>query len=125
MNTVLAAFQHRHAAQYAIERLAQAGYAREDLHVEHELEPLRALGAGLPPRPGGEGMLGALGRVFADLVTANVDAHQQDLIRAAVERGAAVLVLRCGEPARAAQAGKLLRQLGAFNVAVASSVAAH
>jgi len=114
MTILLAAFDDHAAAQGALERLVQSGFDRSDLHLEQDLQRLRP-GGGLVPEKH-EGVLGSLGRVFGDLVQANIDTQAQDLVRAATERGGTVLLARCNDAGRAGQAADLLRAAGAYNV---------
>jgi hypothetical protein len=122
MSTILAAFDDRHAAQVALHRLAHEGIARDDLHIEHDLERLKAVGRAR--RQGDPSFLAALGQVFADLVRANVDHHHVDVVTEAVERGATVLVARTPDLALAERAATLLKEAGAFSVGV-QAAASH
>jgi hypothetical protein len=117
MSTILAAFDDRHAANMALHRLANEGIARDDLHIEHDLERLRAVGRARPRR-GDDSVLGALGRVFGDLVSLNVDHHHMNVVTEALERGAIVLVARTPDQAMADRAAALLKEAGAFSVGV-------
>ena len=117
MSTILAAFDDRHAAQLALHRLAHEGIARDDLHIEHDLERLRTVGRARRQK-GDDSLLGALGRVFGDLVSANVDHHHVDVVTEAMERGAIVLVARTPDQAMAERAAALLKESGAFSVGV-------
>ena len=122
MSTILAAFDSKHAAQMALHRLAHEGIARDDLHIEHDLDRLKAVGRAR--RQGDTSVLGALGRVFGDLVKLNVDHHHVDVVTEAVERGAVVLVARTPDAALAERARLLLKEAGAFSVGV-QAAAAH
>jgi len=117
MSTILAAFDNRHAAQLALYRLVQEGIPRDDLHIEEDLERLKLVGRARPQQ-GDTSVLGALGRVFGDLVKANVDHHHVDVVTEAIERGAIVLVARTPDQAMADRAAVLLKQAGAFSVGV-------
>jgi hypothetical protein len=124
MSTILAAFDDRHAAQMALHQLAAAGIARDDLHLEHDLERLKAVARAR--RQNDSSVLGSLGRVFGDLVRMNVDHHHVDVVTEAVERGAIVLVARAPDGAIAEKAAALLKQAGAFSVGVqAAASGAH
>jgi len=116
MSTILAAFDDRHAAQLALHRLAHEGIARDDLHLEHDLERLKAVNRAR--RQNDTSFLSALGQVFADLVRANVDHHHIDVVTEAVERGAIVLVARTPDSELAQKAAALLKEAGAFSVGV-------
>ncbi|TFY99180.1 hypothetical protein EZ313_21655 [Ramlibacter henchirensis] len=117
MSTILAAFDDRHAAQMALHRLAHEGIARDDLHIEHDLERLKAVSR-VRRRQADTSVLGALGRVFGDLVKLNVDHHHVDVVTEAVERGAIVLVARTPDSGLADRAAALLKEAGAFSVGV-------
>jgi rhodanese-related sulfurtransferase len=119
MTILLAAFDDKHAAQLAVHQLAQAGVARDDIRIEHNLERLRQPAAKAPR----ESVLGSLGRTFGDLVRANIDHHQVDLVTEVVERGATVLVARTAGGTQADRAAQLLREAGAFNVSVQAGAA--
>lgn len=124
MSTILAAFDDRHAAQMALHRLAGAGIARDDLHIEHDLERLKAVTRAR--RNNDTSFLASLGQVFADLVRANIDHHNVDVVTEAVERGATVLVARAPDGAMAEKAAALLKEAGAFSVGVqAAASRAH
>ncbi|KQT10671.1 hypothetical protein [Ramlibacter sp. Leaf400] len=116
MSTILAAFDDRHAAQMALHRLAHEGISRDDLHIEHDLERLKTVGRAR--RQSDPSVLGALGRVFGDLVKLNVDHHHVDVVTEAVERGAIVLVARTADTGLAQRAAALLKEAGAFSVGV-------
>ena len=116
MSTILAAFDDRHAAQMALHRLASEGIARDDLHIEHDLERLKAVRTAR--KQGDTSVLGSLGRVFGDLVKLNVDHHHVDVVTEAVERGAIVLVARTPDSDLAQRAAALLKEAGAFSVGV-------
>lgn len=122
MSTILAAFDQRHAAQLALHRLVHEGVARDDVHIEDDLERLKAVGRAR--RQGDTSLLGALGRVFADLVRNTVNHHEVDVMTEAVERGAIVLVARTPDAALAERAAKLLKEAGAFSVGVQPAAAA-
>ena len=122
MSTILAAFDQRHAAQLALHRLVEEGIARDDIHIEHDLERLKQLGRAR--RQGDHSVLGSLGRVFADLVRTSVDHHQVDVMTEAVERGATMLVARTPDSALAERAARLLKDAGAFRVGVQPAAAA-
>src|SRR6476620_8340171 len=112
MTTILAAFEDRHAAHRAMVELAHAGFARDDLHVEHDVARLRATQHSR--HIGNDSVLGSVGRMFADLVQTNVNHHQVDVVTDALERGASVLVARIANPAMADRATTLLREQGAY-----------
>lgn len=123
MTTILAAFDQRHAAQLAVHRLVHEGLAREDVHLEDDLERLREVGRAR--REGGDAsVLGSLGRVFADLVRNSIDHHQLDVVTEAMERGAIVLVARTPDDGLARRAAELLKEAGAFSVGVQPAAAA-
>lgn len=121
MSTILAAFDNRHAAQLALYRLVPEGIPRDDMHIEEDLERLKLVGRARPQAD--SSVLSALGRVFGDLVKANVDHHHVDVITEAIERGAIVLVARTPDPAIANRAATLLKEAGAFSVGVQAAAA--
>lgn len=121
MPTILAAFDDRHAAQLALHELARHGIARDDIHIEHDLERLKKVERAR--KEGSEPFLKALGEVFADLVRNTVNHHQLDVITEAMERGATVLVARTPDPGLAERAAVLVREAGAFNVGVQGAAA--
>jgi hypothetical protein len=114
MTTIVAAFEDRHAAHRALVELAHSGFSRDDLHVEHDVESLRASGG--RRRPGTDTVLSSVGRMFADLVRTNVNHHQVDVVTDALERGASVLVARISDPTMTDREMTLRREAGAFKV---------
>jgi hypothetical protein len=116
MTTILAAFDNERTARAAVEQLAKAGLAHDDMHIESDFARLKALARG--DDFGRHSVLGSVGRLFADLVRTNVDHHHVNVVTEALERGATVLVARTTEPALADTASAVLRANGAYDVSV-------
>ncbi|HYF19772.1 MAG TPA: hypothetical protein VEA40_18030 [Ramlibacter sp.] len=122
MTTLIAAFPDHGTAQAALEQLARAGVAREELFLEHERDRISAMHDRVPEQR--ESVLGSLGRVFGDLVQANVDPRTADPVSEALQRGGSVLIARV-HAARADAFAEQLRAAGAFNVASYAAAGAH
>lgn len=120
MSILLAAFDDKHTAQLAVHQLTQAGIARDDIRIEHNLARDRGAAGTKPPQ---ESVLASLGRTFADLARANIDHHQVDLVTEVVERGATVLVARTAGGALADRAVQLMHEAGAFKVSLQAEAA--
>lgn len=122
MTTLIAAFADQPAARGGLEELARAGVPREELFLENEPDRLRALHDRVPEHR--ESVLGSLGRVFGDLVQANIDPRTADPLSEALQRGGSVLVARV-DAARADELADRLRSAGAFNVVAYAAAPSH
>jgi hypothetical protein len=121
MTTILAAFENGRIAQQALDKLADAGVPRDDLHIESDLARLKHQDRSRSI--GNDSVLGSVGRMFADLVRTNVDYHHVDIVTEAMERGATMLVARVTDPALAGQAPAILRAAGAYDVGTQAAAA--
>jgi hypothetical protein len=119
MTTILAAFEDERTARAAAEQLAQAGVPHDDLHIETDLARLKTHERS--KAVGNDSVLGSAGRLFADLVSTNVDHHHTSFVSSAMDRGATVLVARTTEPSVADTASALLRAAGAYDVSVGAA----
>jgi hypothetical protein len=113
MHTVISSFRDRVAAQRAMERLQQAGFAREDMHLQrHDVQPVGGTSAA-----DWEGMerevavdrrvLESIGHFFTSLFGQEHPAHARSYTDA-VTRGECVVVLDADSEAEAQRAADLL-----------------
>jgi len=118
MHTVISSFKDPATAQRAMDRLVEAGFAREDMHMQHYVPT----GQGGMDRTDWEGMerevavdpgvLESVGRFFTSLFgkdnpSVNADAYSQ-----AVARGESVVVLDADDEQQANRAAKILDEEG-------------
>ncbi|HWI79859.1 MAG TPA: YsnF/AvaK domain-containing protein [Ramlibacter sp.] len=119
MQTVIGAFEDRDAAQRAVERLVDAGFYRDDVHVQ-EGASASATGAN---RTGGvdrtddeHGMMASIRHFFASLFGDDSPAGRSGLYSEAVRRGTSVVVVDARDDDRAERAASVLHELGAIDV---------
>lgn len=120
MHTVISSFSDRAAAQRAMERLQQAGFARDDMHMQrHEVQPVGGTSAA-----DWEGMerevavdrsvLESIGHFFTSLFGRDHPGHARDYTDA-VTRGECVVVLDARDEAEAKRAADILDAEGGRN----------
>lgn len=118
MHTVLSAFADSAAAQRAVDRLAQAGFGRDDMHVQH-----REVHVDAALRPADwEGMerevavdhrvLESIGNFFAGLIGRDHAAGRVDTYSQAVARGEFVVVVDADDEVQAQRAAAVLDECG-------------
>lgn len=137
MHTAICSFQDRAAAERAMDRLAAAGIAREDMHLEHR----RAEGTLTHPGEGAapldkpapndtwdglerevavdRGVLKSFGHVFTSLFGKDNPPGQADTYARHLERGAAVVVVDARDDEQARLAQRLLGECDASDLHVA------
>lgn len=128
MQTVISAFKDSDTAQRALNRLVQAGFARQDVHIQEP--PAGEPGTGLPPEasrqlmgsaerevaasPGG---LASYGRFFASLFGLDEPARGHARVYSqAVQAGHSVVVVDATDEEQASRAVELMHDLGAIDV---------
>lgn len=134
MQTVIGAFEDRESAQQALERLVEAGFDRDDVHVEDGAAGLTSTGStdttgttaagaggtriGDDDRDGERGVLESIGHFFASLFDEDrpTPAGRSGIYAEAVRRGSSVVIVDARDDDEAEQASALLQQLGAFDV---------
>jgi uncharacterized protein (TIGR02271 family) len=118
LHTVIGAFDDRSSAERAVERLASAGFARHDIHLEHrQASPASTSTAQRSVDAENTGGGGFLSWLFGDddgqSRPSTAHAHTYD---EAVRRGAAAVVVDVQDEAQADRACSLLHELGAIDV---------
>jgi hypothetical protein len=128
METVIGAFDDRHAAKRAVERLVQSGFAREDVHIEHGAEAgaMQDGGTGSGTQDRWQGMeaevaidrnlLSSIGQFFTRLFGQDHPSGHVGVYSEAVRRGSTVVVVDAADEQQAAQAASLLHELGAIDI---------
>ena len=112
MQTAICAFGDRARAEQAVDRLVRAGFAREDIHIEHR--PGQAGGGRHPSEQEAEGdrsALSALGHFFTSLLGQDNPSGRVDTYAQHVERGGCVLVVDARDDAQAQHARTVLNEL--------------
>lgn len=113
MPTVIRAFDDRNVAQRAVDRLAQSGFDRQDIHVEQRT-PSHGTTSAQEGREDGGWFSSFLRDLFGTEDQANTGhAHTYD---EAVRRGSSVVVVEAGDSQQAERAASLLDELGAVDV---------
>ena len=132
MHTVISAFKDRTEANAAMGRLALAGFARQDMHLEHRdaagIEPGLTKGQweGMEREVAvGPDALRNFGAFFASVLgmddpTGRVDTYSQH-----VERGGCVLVVDTNEPLDAQRCNALMREMGSLDNDLLDRTAEH
>jgi uncharacterized protein (TIGR02271 family) len=120
MQTVIGAFEDRDAAQRAVERLVDAGFDRDDVHVQ---EGASTSTTGATSASGGadraddeHGMMASIRHFFASVFGEDSPAGHSGVYSEAVHRGASVVVVDAQDDERAERAASLLHELGAIDV---------
>jgi stress response protein YsnF len=116
MQTVLGAFDDMAAAQRAVERLVEAGFDRQDVHVHQETsmvddEKTRRGGAEVE-REVAVDRRGFFARLFGDDDRSNYASTYSEAAR----RGSSVVVVDATDEAQADRAASVLHELGAIDV---------
>ena len=124
MHTVISAFDDRQTAQRAVERLVDAGFARDDVHLQEPTadEAADAVDAELGERTMhsaereiafDRGVLTAYGHFFSSLFGLDHPAGHAHTYAEAVRRGKSVVVVDAPDDQQADRAASLMRELGA------------
>jgi uncharacterized protein (TIGR02271 family) len=123
MQTVIGAFEDRDAAQRAVERLVDAGFDRDDVHVQEgastsTTSATSARASGVDRMDDDEhGMMASIRHFFASLFGDDDNATgRSGLYSEAVRRGTSVVVVDAQDDDRAERAVSLLHELGAIDV---------
>lgn len=118
MHTALCAFDERGRAERARDSLLQAGFAADDVHIEHRHEPAETRSAGGDRDTSDRGVLSSFGHFFASLLGRDNPSGHADTYSQHVERGAYVVVVDAGDSAEAQRARDVLQglQAGELNV---------
>lgn len=124
MHTVISAFDSRTAAQSAMDRLSQSGFARQDMHLEHR-DDVTAAGQSGMKRAQWDGLerevamdrgaLRSFGAFFASVLGVDDPSGHVDTYADHVERGNYVLVLDAHDEAEAHRAHAVLGELGGLD----------
>lgn len=112
MHTVISTFDDRAAADRAVDRLAEAGFDRGDIHVEDSATAGRYLHDGA----GHHEHHGRLSHFFAMLFGSGDRSGDSDLYSEAVRRGSSVVVFDAEDESQADRASALMKQLGAYDI---------
>jgi hypothetical protein len=124
MHTAICAFGDRERARQAVDALVSAGFARDDIHVEHKQATAKG-GSDIATSWDGDqreihdrGVLSSFGHFFASLLGRDNPSGQVDTYARHVERGGCVVVVDADSEADAKRARTLLQQMqgGDLNV---------
>ena len=122
MHTAICAFDDRSRAEQAVENLVRAGFAREDLHVEHRHAtaegPAGAATQDARHDANERGVLSSLGHFFASLLGRDNPPGHADTYQRHVERGGYVVVVDAVTPDQAQRARALLQEMQAGDLNV-------
>ena len=118
MQTIIAAFDNHDISMSAVERLTQAGFDRNGVHVEHGSEDQGdPPGYGIASQPRNEGFLAGIEDFFSGLFGSGSNGHSEAGTYAeAVRRGGHVVVVDAANDDEAGKAKALLYELGAIDV---------
>ena len=119
MQTVIGAFEDRDTAQRAVERLVEAGFERDDVHVQEGASTgtPRATTGGADRADEELGMMASIQHFFASLFGDDDNAPgRSGLYSEAVARGTSVVVVDARDDDRAERAASVLHELGAIDV---------
>lgn len=119
MQTIIAAFDNHDISMRAVERLTQAGFDRNGVHVEHGSEDQgdAISGYGNSARPKNEGFLAGIEDFFGGLFGSASNGHSDaGTYTEAVRRGGHVVVVDAANDDEAGKAKELLYELGAIDV---------
>jgi uncharacterized protein (TIGR02271 family) len=122
MQTVIGAFEDPQLAQRALERLVQAGFDRDDVHVQEGAAggTTGAMGADTRgadrPRDEDHGIMESIGDFFASLFGEDKPTGRSGVYAEAVRRGTSVVVVDADDDDKADMAARLLHELGAIDV---------
>ncbi|MDB5946279.1 MAG: hypothetical protein JWQ33_1305 [Ramlibacter sp.] len=134
MQTVIGAFDDRETAQQAVEKLAQAGVPRDDVHVQQgeagsgttHAAALQDGGTGPGTQDRWQGMesevaldrgvLSSIGNFFTSLFGQDHPSGHAGTYSEAVRRGSSVVVVDARDAQEAERAVTLLHELGAIDI---------
>lgn len=119
MQTIIAAFDNHDTSMSAVERLAQAGFDRSGVHVEHgaEAQSDASSGHANPAPPHSEGFFAGIEDFFGGLFGSTSNGHSEAGTYAeAVRRGGHVVIVDAANDDEAGKAKALLYELGAIDV---------
>lgn len=113
MHTAICAFDDRARAEEAMQRLLQAGFARHDVHIEHQHTTGEGDAAANDEAHAARdrGALSSFGHFFASLLGRDNPSGHADTYSQHVERGGCVLVVDADDEAQARRAEDLLRDM--------------
>jgi hypothetical protein len=116
MHTAICAFDDRSRAEQAVDRLVRSGFARHDVHIEHERAaaepPARdAHGDVIQRDVADRGVLSSFGAFFASLLGRDNPSGHVDTYSHHVERGSYVVVVDGHDAGEAQRARTLLQDL--------------
>jgi hypothetical protein len=121
MHTVISAFKDRAEANAAMERLALAGFPRQDMHLEHR-DAADNMGLSKAQWEGMErevavdpNALRNFGAFFASILGMDEPSDRVDTYAQHVERGSCVLVVDTHEPLDAQRCNALMREMGSLD----------
>jgi len=120
MHTAICAFEDRRQAEEALQALERAGFARQDLHIEHKhATPEGEAGwDGTQREVHDRGVLSSFGHFFASLLGRDNPSGQVATYSQHVERGGCVVVVDAGSEEQARRARTLLQELQAGDLDV-------
>jgi len=120
MQTAISTFDDRTAAERAVERLVEAGFSRDDVHIEEGSTTSGTTASGATDADRGyrdEGILASIGHFFASLFEGDDRSTQHaGTYSEAVRRGSVVVVVDAVDEAQAEQAATIMNELGAVNM---------
>jgi hypothetical protein len=112
MQTVIGTFDDTARAQQALERLAQTGFARDDLHLQAGRRSAYGSAADVQDR----GVLTAIGHFMVSAFGKDHHERHAERYTDAVGRGGALVMADADDPSQADRAASLMRELGATAV---------
>jgi hypothetical protein len=116
MHTAICAFEDRRQAEQALQALERAGFARDDLHIEHQPATSEGGASGWDGTQGeihDRGVLSSFGHFFASLLGRDNPSGHVDTYSRHVERGGCVVVVDADSEEQAQRARTLLQELQA------------
>ena len=120
MQTVVSVFEDRQTAQRAVDRLIDAGFDRERVHLQEGAATANIAAVTSPimatidPEPG-RGVLSSIGHFLASLFNEDQPAESKRYAEA-VRRGRPVVVVDARDAEQANRASAIARELGAFDI---------
>jgi len=123
MQTIIGAFEDRQAAQSAVQRLVDAGFDRDDVHVQEGASTTGSTGSSTDTRGDfspeeDRGFLASIGHFFSSLFGED-NPHptgRSAVYSEAVRRGTSMVVVDANDEEQADRAAALLHELGAVDV---------
>jgi uncharacterized protein (TIGR02271 family) len=120
MQTVISAFDDRQAAQRAVDRLVDAGFDRDDIHIQDDTFTSRATNQSTRLSGGDtdehRGVLESIGDFFANLFGEDRPSGYSTNYSEAVRRGHSIVVLDLRREEDADRASAILHEVGAFDI---------